>query len=43
VGKVPLSEVLKFIWPFIAVSLVALVLIILFPVITIYIPKALGL
>ncbi|AFM22554.1 TRAP transporter, DctM subunit [Acetomicrobium mobile DSM 13181] len=43
VGKVPLSEVLKFIWPFIAVSLVALVLIILFPIITIYIPKALGL
>jgi len=34
---------LKFIWPFIAVSLIVLVLIILFPVITIYIPKALGL
>lgn len=43
VGKVPLIEVLKFIWPFIAVSLVALVLIILFPIITIYIPKVLGL
>jgi len=43
VGKVPLSEVLKFIWPFIAVSLVVLTLIILLPGLTTHVPKLLGL
>lgn len=42
VGKVPLSEVLKFIWPFIAVSLAVLFLIIVFPFLTIFMPQVLG-
>ena len=43
VGKVPLGEVLKFIWPFIAVSLVVVVIIILCPFVVTFVPRVLGL
>ena len=43
VGKVPLGEVLKFVWPFIAVSLVVVVIIILCPFVVTFVPRVLGL
>ncbi len=42
VGKVPLGELFRAIWPFVAVALVVLSLLIFFPALTVTLPRLLG-
>jgi TRAP-type C4-dicarboxylate transport system permease large subunit len=43
VGKVPLGDLFKAIWPFIAVAMTVLLVIISFPALTVTVPRLLGL